>query len=65
MLSGEEVEGMDMRNTEAGTDSFADSESDNSDDTLDISSKQGTNELFAIEKSSPYHLLNTYSVTGG
>ena len=65
MLNGEEVEGRVTRNTEAGTDSFSESDSDISDDTLDISSKQVTLELFDAEKSMQYHLLYTYSVTDG
>ena len=63
MLSGVEMEGKDTRNTEAGTDSLAESDSDISDDTLDISSKQATIELFDEAKSMEYHLLYTYSVT--
>ena len=63
MLSGEEVEGRDMRNTEAGTDSFAESDSDISDDTLDMSAKQSSFELFDVVKSMQYHLLYRYSVT--
>ena len=63
MLSGEEVEGRDTRNTEAGTDSLAESDSDISDDTLDTSSKQDTVELFDEAKSMQYHLLYTYSAT--
>ena len=57
MLSGEEVEGRDTRNIEAGTDSLAESDFDISDDTLDISSKQDTIELFDKAKSKQYHLL--------
>ena len=65
MLRGDEVEGRDTRNTEAGTDSLAESDSDISNDTLDISSKQVNIELFDAAKSMLYHLLYTYSVTDG
>ena len=64
MLRPEEVvTGVEITNTEVGTDSLAESESDISVDTLDISPRQGTVDLFPDPMSKQYNLLNINSVT--
>ena len=64
MLSaGEVVIGLDRRNSEAGTESFADIDNDISVDNLDESPEQRPDEWLASLKSNEYHLLKTYSVT--
>ena len=64
MLSPEEKgTGVEITNTLVGTDSLAESESDISVDTLDISPRQGSVELLTNPKSRQYHLLNINSVS--
>ena len=59
MLRPEEVgTGVEITSTVVGTDSLAESESDISVDTLDISPRQGTYPM-----SKQYHLLNINSVS--
>ena len=54
---------MDRTNSEAGTDSFAESDSDISVDNLDESPEQRPEEWLPRPKSRQYHWLKTYSVT--
>ena len=64
MLSaGEVVIGVDKRNIEAGTESFAESDKDIPVDNLDESPEQRPDKWLASPKSKEYHLLKTYSVT--
>ena len=53
----------DMRKSEAGTESFDESDSDISVDNFDESSEQRPAEWLPRPKSRQYHLLKTYSVT--
>ena len=53
----------ERRNSEAGTESFAESDSDISVDNLDESSEQRPEEWLPRPKSRQYHLLKTYSLT--
>ena len=59
----EVVTGVEITNTEVGTDSLAESESDISVDTLDISPRQVGVEMLTHPKSKQYHLLNINSVS--
>ena len=64
MLRPEEVvTGVEITNTVVGTDSLAESESDISVDTLDISPMQGSVKLLTNTMSRQYHLLNINSVS--
>ena len=64
MLSwGLVVIGVDRRNSEAGTESFDESDNDISADNLDESPAQRPGEWLSSPKSKEYHLLKTYSVT--
>ena len=64
MLSwGLAVMEVDRKNSEAGTESFAESDSDISVDILDKSSEQRPEEWLPRPKSRQYHLLKTYSLT--
>ena len=64
MLRPEEmVTGVEITNTEVGTDSLTESESDISVDTLNISPRQGHVELLLYPMSKQYHLLNINSVS--
>ena len=53
----------DRRKSEAGTESFDESDSDISVDNLDESSEQRPEEWLPRPKSRQYHLLKTYSLT--
>ena len=64
MLSwGLVVIGVDRRNIEAGTESFAVSDEDISVDNLDESPEQRPGEWLSSPNTNKYHLLKTYSVT--